>query len=185
MIDSRAALKNSIKKINNIKTNNEYKELKKELKTFQNQIICTSLYFQYFDFELSENINMRRSYYLSIAADIAKQSNMFQKHGAIVVYKKNIISKGCNIFTNQFRNNYSMHAEIVAINNAIKKNISKDILNKSELFVVRISNCNILKYSKPCINCQKYIKKFSIKKTYYSTNYEYDKMMGYECIECY
>ena len=31
---------------------------------------------------------MRRQYYLNIAADLAKQSNMFQKHGAIIVYKK-------------------------------------------------------------------------------------------------
>lgn len=184
MIDSRAALKNSIDKIYNIKTNEEYKNIKKELKSLQNKLICTSLYFQYFDFELSENINMRRQYYLNISADLAKQSNMFQKHGAIIVYKKNIIGKGYNIFTNQAKNNYSMHAEIVAINNATKKRINKDILSKSELFVVRISNCNVLKYSKPCINCQKYINKFNIRKTYYSTNYEYDKMMGYECIEC-
>jgi len=171
MIDSRAALKNSIDKIYNIKTNEEYKNIKKVLKSLQNEVICTSLYFQYFDFELSENINMRRQYYLNIAADLAKQSNMFQK-------------QGYNIFTNQARNNYSMHAEIVAINNATKKKINKDILSKSELFVVRISNCNVLKYSKPCINCQKYINKFNIRKTYYSTNYEYDKMMGYEFIEC-
>lgn len=179
MIDSRDALDISTK-INNIKSNVEYKELKKELKNLQNKIITTSLYFQLFDFQLYECINLRRSNYLNIAAELAKQSNMFQKHGAIIVYKKNIIAKGYNIFTNQSKNNYSMHAEIVAINNAIKKKISKDILTKSELFVVRISNCNILKYSKPCINCQKYINKHKIKKTYYSTNYEYDKKM-----ECY
>ena len=73
-----------------------------------------------------------------------------------------------------------MHAEIVAINNAIK-NKHKEILSECELYVVRIgsnSMDNLLKYSKPCINCQKYINKFNIKKIFYSTNYDYDKVIS-------
>jgi deoxycytidylate deaminase len=72
-----------------------------------------------------------------------------------------------------------MHAEIVAINNVIK-NYGKDVLQESKLYIVRIApeskSKNLLKYSKPCLNCQKYINKFNIKKTYYSTNYDYDKV---------
>jgi len=176
MIDSINAL--------NFTTEKEYKEFKKNIKSMQNYINYTSsLYYQYFDLELYKKINLRINYYLDFAAKLAKQSNMYQKHGAIIVYKKNIIGKGFNIFNNNCKNNYSMHAEIVAINNVIKNKYSKDILNKCELFVVRISNYtgvnnnNILKYSKPCFNCQKYINKFNIKKIYYSTNYEFDNLL--------
>ncbi|MAT13443.1 MAG: hypothetical protein CMM02_20785 [Rhodopirellula sp.] len=175
MIDSQNAL-NIYNKLSNIKNNDELKIIKKELKKYQNELVSTSLYFQFFDNQLSQNINLKKKYYLEIASDIAKNSNMFQKHGAIIVYKKNIIGKGCNNTTIKKNSNcnYSIHAEISAINNVIK-NYNKDILQYSDLFVVRISNDNLLKYSKPCINCQKYINKFNIKKTYYSTNYEYDK----------
>ena len=171
---------NSLNQLNslNIKSDKEFKEFKKNLKEFQNQIICTSLYFQIFDEEIAQHINTRRSNYFNIASNIAQNSNMFQKHGAIIIHKKSIISSGCNMYCNSGKVNYSMHAEIIAINNALKKKY-KDILNNCELYVVRIgpnNSSNILKYSKPCINCQKYICKFNIKKIFYSTNYDYDKL---------
>lgn len=179
MVDSRDALNSllyNFSKLNKIKTNKEYKIVKQNLKNLTNQIINTSLYFQYFDQELIQNINLRRSYYLDIAASLAKSSTMFQKHGAILVNKRNIIGKGCNIYSKKSNTNYSMHAEIMTINNAIKTK-TKEILANSEMYVVRISTCekkNILKYSKPCFNCQKYINKFKINKVYYSTNYDFD-----------
>ena len=106
---------------------------------------------------------------------------MFQKHGAVIVYKKTIIATGYNSYSYNSRTNFSIHAEIIAINNAIK-NSNKELLSDSKLYIVRIApeskSKYMLKYSKPCLNCQKYINKFNIKKIFYSTNYDYDKVIS-------
>ena len=171
MVDSLNALK-SLNKME------DYKNYKKEIKE-KNKSQIMSNYFEYFDEEIVSTLKLHQKYYFEIAANIAKNSNMFQKHGAVIVYKKNIIASGYNSYSYNSRTNFSMHAEIVAINNVIK-NYGKDVLQESKLYIVRIApeskSKNLLKYSKPCLNCQKYINKFNIKKTYYSTNYDYDKV---------
>lgn len=176
MIDSLNALSAKFD-IANIKTDAEYKYMKKYIKeNYCKNLLSTSQYFNFLDEENPQNVNNRKRYYFDIASKTAHRSNMFQKHGAIIVYKKNIISKGFNMYKGNSKNIYSMHAEIVAINNAIK-NKHKEILSECELYVVRIgsnSMDNLLKYSKPCINCQKYINKFNIKKIFYSTNDEFE-----------
>lgn len=172
MIDSLDALKS----LNSIKNINEYK---RQLKNYHNQVKYTSLYFKYFDEVDPEKINSKKSYYLEYAAEIALNSNMFQKHGAIIICQKKIIGTGYNTYSNN-KSNFSKHAEVNCINNVIKT-YGESILSKCELYVVRIGppcTNNIFKYSKPCNNCQKVINKFNIKKTYYSTNYEYDKILS-------
>lgn len=173
MVDSQNALK-SLTKLE------EYKNYKKEIKKKNNTSIM-SKYFEYFDEENVIDLKLHQKYYFEIAANIARNSDMFQKHGAVIVYKKTIIATGFNSYSFNNKSNFSMHAEIVAINNVIK-NYNKDILSESKLYIVRIApeskSKNILKYSKPCLNCQKYINKFNIKKIFYSTNYEYDKIIS-------
>lgn len=179
MVDTLNALKHSLV---NVKNTNEYKNIKKKIKEMNNNSIYMSEYFECFDNEYVNNSKLHQKYYFDIASKIARNSNMFQKHGAVIVYKKNIISTGFNSYNFNSKNNFSIHAEIVAINNAIK-NKYKKVLNECKLYIVRIApecydctNSNLLKYSKPCLNCQKYINKFNIDKVYYSTNYEFDKL---------
>lgn len=171
MQDSQNALK-SFSKLE------EYKNYKKEIKK-KNKTNIMSIYFEYFDEENVLNLKLHQKYYFDFAANIAKNSNMFQKHGSVIVYKKTIIATGYNSYSYNSKKNYSIHAEIIAINNAIK-NCNKEILSESKLYIVRIApetkSDNMLKYSKPCLNCQKYINKFNIKKIFYSTNYDYDKV---------
>jgi deoxycytidylate deaminase len=173
MVDSQNALK-SFNKLE------EYKNYKKEIKK-RNKTNIMSNYFEYFDDENVLNLKLHQKYYFNISANIAKNSNMFQKHGAVIVYKKTIIGTGYNSYTYNCKNTFSIHAEIIAINNAVK-NYNKEILCDSKLYIVRIApetkSDNLLKYSKPCLNCQKYINKFNIKKIYYSTNYDYDKIIS-------
>lgn len=173
MVDSQNALK-SLTKLE------EYKNYKKEIKKINNTSIM-SKYFEYFDEEHVIDLKLHQKYYFEIAANIARNSDMFQKHGAVIVYKKTIIATGFNSYSFNNKNNFSIHAEIVAINNVIK-NYNKDILSESKLYIVRIApeskSKYVLKYSKPCLNCQKYINKFNIKKIFYSTNYEYDKIIS-------
>ena len=173
MLDSQNALKSFTKL-------EEYKNYKKEIKN-KNKTSIMSNYFEYFDEENVMDLKLHQKYYFDIAANIAKNSNMFQKHGAVIVYKKTIISTGYNSYSYNSKTNFSIHAEIVAINNAIK-NSNKELLCYSKLYIVRIApeskSKYILKYSKPCLNCQKYINKFNIKKIFYSTNYDNDKVIS-------
>ena len=150
----------------------EYK--KKQIREKFNSGLLTSSYFEYFDEIDPKNMSIKQKYYLQIAAEIAMNSVMNHKHGAIIVHKKEIIAAGFNHLNSSF----SMHAEIAAITQL--KGREKDILPECELYVVRIAPKkydNTLKYSKPCMNCQNYISKKCIKKIYYSTNYEYDALL--------
>lgn len=121
-------------------------------------------------------ISARHSNYINIATQEAKKSPMLQKHGCIVVYKNEIISKAYNYVPISVRSN-SIHAEI----HALKKIKHKSFLFKDcTLYIVRIgpdSYNNPLKYSKPCPACASYINLCNIRKVFYSTNHEYDTML--------
>nr|QOI90435.1 hypothetical protein HWQ62_00299 [Pyramimonas orientalis virus] len=115
---------------------------------------------------------LKNETFLKIAAEVAKKSTMTQKHGCIIVHKKQVIATGYNTMPSMFQN--SLHAEINAINKLKNKQY---VLKDCDLYIVRIgpdSLCNALKYSKPCPNCTRQILNNKIKKVYYSTNYEYD-----------
>jgi len=169
MVDSRNARRGA-DTINAEKFKNELK------KKFQKHLL-TSDYFQYFDEVCPKDMNIKQQDYLQIAANVAMNSVMNHKHGAVLVYKKNVIAVGYNYNLASF----SIHAEVAAISQL--KGRDKNILADCELYVVRIGPRkydNALKYSKPCANCQNYITKKCIKKTYYSTNYDFDN----KCLEC-
>lgn len=121
--------------------------------------------------------------FLDKAAYYAKNSNLNHKHGCIIIYDKEIISTGYNKKNNSFTN-YSIHAEVDAINNLNKKYKNKKIMNNSSLYVVRIRNGlnDCLKMSKPCLNCAKKIMKLGIKNVYYSVDNNYINDFLYEQI---
>lgn len=138
---------------------------------------ATSEYFEKYDEQLPKNYNRIQKKFLDIAGKIALNSSMLHKHGALIVHKNKIVSYGFNYRCDTLSKNYSIHAEICAINNM--KN--KSIFNECDMYVVRIASDtynNILKYSKPCENCKKIINKYNIRKIYYSTNYEYDDLLN-------
>jgi deoxycytidylate deaminase len=158
-------------------TNEDFRRFKSKIRdkyNLHNINILTSDYFKYFDNDCPKDMSCRQEYYLHHAAHVAMHSNMNHKHGAVIVYKKNIISVGYN----HYCGTTSIHAEIAAINNL--KGRDKCILDKCQLYVARIGPDrldNPLKYSKPCNSCQNYIAKKSIKQIFYSTNYEFDKLV--------
>ena len=172
-MDARRGAAITTNKFTNL-TNFEYRIMKKEIKDTimsKDTSIVTSQYFEYFDTSDTQRIHYKQNYYLDIAAQAALKSDMNHKHGAIVVYKKNVIATG----NNYYKGEHSIHAEVDAISKLRGKN--KEILPQCDLYVVRIGPEKMqhhLKYSKPCCNCQKYISKKCIKRTFYSTNYSYD-----------
>jgi deoxycytidylate deaminase len=121
------------------------------------------------------------------AVELAKKSNMSNKHGSVIVDNKgNIISTGFNkmiyvpkdklkIFDKNTRVKISNHAEEVALKNANPKK-----LNGAKLYIIRAAlgtgicgETPIFMNSKPCKRCtqiiESCIKRFGLKVVYYSS----------------
>jgi tRNA(Arg) A34 adenosine deaminase TadA len=100
------------------------------------------------------------SYFISVAITEAKKSKMLHKHGCVIVCKNKIMAKGHNYM---FNKHISIHAEI----DAIKKMHTTDFAGCT-MYVIRISNTNTLKLSKPCSHCAVTINALGIRRVYYS-----------------
>jgi len=102
--------------------------------------------------------------YLQVCKEIANKSVCHYKHGAILVYKKNIIARGYNDELYKFPlpvGSFSIHAEANVIRQ-IDNKYRKKILENCVLYVVRINKNGQLMNSKPCNNCQKLIDKYNL-----------------------
>jgi tRNA(Arg) A34 adenosine deaminase TadA len=116
------------------------------------------------------------------AIELAKKSNMENKHGCVIVDNKgNIISVGFNkmlcipknkieIFNKNTRVKISNHAEEVALKKADPKK-----LNGAKLYIIRLGitkDYSTLMNSKPCKRCtsiiESCIKRFGIKAVYHT-----------------
>lgn len=113
------------------------------------------------------DITRKNELFMERAAEVALKSSMQQKHGAVIVYKNNIIGSGFNYICDYMCNNYSIHAEVAAISSLF---YNKKILEFCDIYVVRIAPAfnNSLRNSKPCRNCTNFIKKYNLRNTYYS-----------------
>lgn len=131
---------------------------------------------------------MRRTF-IDQAILIAEKSNLkVANHGAVVIYRGKVVGRGYNKYCVENKNKvnrWSIHAEVDAINNALRK-ISPDDLRKSTLIVVRklkdgtqINNtqtlskaenimCEDIGFSAPCKHCANFIIKNGLKACYYS-----------------
>ena len=111
---------------------------------------------------------MIKRLFIDEAYNQALKSDMNFNHGAVVIHRGKIIGKGYNTYINSNYNiKNSVHAEVSAINDALK-NIRETELKHCILIIIRINNQGECLNSKPCINCEKIIKKFSLKKVFYS-----------------
>ena len=81
---------------------------------------------------------MRRDYIEEALLNAEKSILKVANHGAIVVFRGKIVGHGYNKYCvkNEKINKWSIHAEVDAINNALRK-ISLENLRKSTLIVVR------------------------------------------------
>ena len=113
---------------------------------------------------------MRRTFIDEAVLNAQKSLLNCSSHGAVVIYRGKIIGNGCNkdsIENINRVNKWTIHAEVDAINNALRK-ISKENLKQSTLIVVRVMNSGDTAMSAPCKCCEKFIKRCGIKTTYYS-----------------
>ncbi len=114
-------------------------------------------------------ISNKHKDFIFTASKLAQKSSHTHKHGCVIVHKGRIISTGynCSELGNQCI--YTKHAEfntISKLKRLRKKN--KLLFNECTLYVVRITDDENFRNSKPCNNCFEYIIKSGIKKIYYS-----------------
>lgn len=128
--------------------------------------------------EQTKTCKDKQENYLNKAAICATKSNVKnQRHGCVIVKDGEIVSEGFNHHTDHFEHKFTIHAEVDAL---FKLKKSKYVASDCELYVVRIGTDSMkkpLKYSRPCCDCTKAILKAGIKKVYFSTDDEFDKMI--------
>lgn len=118
------------------------------------------------DLSESSNKSSNQNHYFQIAICAAKKSCMNQKHGCVIVYKKQVVCTAYNTMPSTYKQ--SLHAEVNAIKKAKQMGY---MLNECDLYIVRIGQTSMdfpLKYSKPCKRCAEYISENRIKKIFYS-----------------
>ena len=121
---------------------------------------------------------MSRDYYVAKAVCESYKSNCTHRHGAIIVDESTgkIISKGYNRMTNNQKHLLSIHAEMDALR---KIKTFRNRYNNLSMYIVRYDSKE-LKYSKPCLTCACNIKRFGIKRIYFSFHDAYnDRVTGY------
>lgn len=123
---------------------------------------------------------MNHHYYIKLLGKIARAVNnspLRSKHASAIVLNNEVISVGVNQkkshpLQSEFgvtKHNIYLHAEIAAINNAIKNRSFLD-LSKAYLYIVRIRKETVFGWSLPCSGCLSAIAHYKIKNIIHSVN---------------
>tara|TARA_B100001996_G_C18622511_1_gene578316 strand:- start:456 stop:803 length:348 start_codon:yes stop_codon:yes gene_type:complete len=105
-----------------------------------------------------------KQHFFDIAVEEAERSVQRFKHGAVIVKGGKIVSTGFNKVSRKCPSHmFSVHAEVSAIKH------SKVGLCESHVYVVRL-NTSGLAESKPCENCQKFMKMHGVSRCFYSNS---------------
>ena len=120
-----------------------------------------------------KKITQMKQYYVDLARQEAEKSNMYQKHGCVIVKSRKvdnrkIVVKGYNYTKTEFNHKKSIHAEV----DAFMKIAWLDDFSDCDVYVVRICNTNhdILRYSRPCKDCAQLLMEKKFRNIYYSTD---------------
>lgn len=106
---------------------------------------------------------MKRAFvgYFSEAYHLTKKSGHPKFwHGSIVVIRNSIIGRGANF-------GY-IHAEVSSIMSCDSVRLSRAARDKLVVFVCRVNSRGLFRNSKPCENCQQYMRRRGISKVYYT-----------------
>jgi deoxycytidylate deaminase len=117
-------------------------------------------------------------YFMQHAIELAKKSTMEMKHGCVIVNTKcrdkQIVATGINehVLNCEERNVFSIHSEMKALANLIGiRGHNEKYLENCTAFVARVGSERLgyqVKMSRPCIKCQKLLKKMGIKRIFYT-----------------
>lgn len=102
---------------------------------------------------------------------IAEKSCVNQKHSAAIIKNGEVINIGYNKYCSSFAKKSTIHAEMDVLMN-LKKKYKKHLLTNIDIVIIRISSKgSILKNSRPCNQCLNILKKFNIRRVYYSNDF--------------
>jgi len=104
--------------------------------------------------------------FVARAAELAENSNLCFRHGAVVILGGKIVGEGFNYFDHHL-NSRSIHAEQAALIDSFKS-IKKKDLKKCTLLVVRINKSGNLCLSFPCSECHRLVRSYHLKSIVYS-----------------
>lgn len=112
--------------------------------------------------------------YLGLASEIAENSTMLMRHGAVITYKNQVIGCGYNMNRIQFKDNFignscSLHAEMNALRQAIIQYPKAALKHNLTIYVVRCNKSGKLIDSAPCANCTKKMLDSGIRTLVYSS----------------
>ena len=120
-------------------------------------------------------MSKRMNRLFAVAKEQANRSSCNYRLGACVVKRRKVLGKACNAYKTHPETNKDpaflkgLHAELGAC-----LNTSRNQLEGSDLFVVRILKNNSLALSRPCVICQEVLKRFGVSRVFYTmTNSEY------------
>lgn len=124
------------------------------------------------------------------AKEMARKSDMNDRHGAIMWSKKGYCGLGHNhnnMDKFRFGKIYgrrlcSVHAEISCLIDC-RLNVMRE--KRMKMLVIKLKRDESLGLSKPCGMCMAYLRKFKIKKVYYSTDDGIIESIKVNCIDRY
>ena len=91
------------------------------------------------------------------------------QHGSVCVRKNTIVGRG----TNKGR----LHAEVSSLICGQNSQNNKSLRNSPPVvFVVRVNVSGQFRNSKPCENCQRFMRRVGVQKVYFSTDSGFDMM---------
>lgn len=97
-------------------------------------------------------------YFLEASNQTKKSGHPKFQHGSIVVLRNSIIGRGANFGF--------MHAEVSSIQNC--DSVRRSSRDKLVVFVCRVNSRGFFMNSKPCDNCQRYMRRRGIWKVIYT-----------------
>lgn len=118
---------------------------------------------------------------MEYAIQLAKSSTMDSMHGCVILstnpkIKDPIVAQGFNthVHHQEHRRVFSIHAEMRALSDLIAiRGHNMQFFNNCIAFVARVGSENAgypVRMSKPCLKCQKLLRKMGIKRVFYTVD---------------
>jgi|LauGreDrversion4_2_1035121.scaffolds.fasta_scaffold01700_15 deoxycytidylate deaminase len=110
--------------------------------------------------------------FIEFACQYAYQSEMFSRHGCVLVSQGRIVSYGVNQLRNYSKDRIiqgcSCHAEMDAIRNAVKNKVFVKHVPKLTIYIARFNRNHTYLDARPCILCYHLISSYGIRRIVYT-----------------
>ncbi|ACH46859.1 putative cytidine deaminase [Feldmannia species virus] len=107
--------------------------------------------------------------HFDMCRNLAKRSQHSTfRHGSIAVSGSSVVGKGSN--------RRSLHAEVSAVKDTVKKKIGKGT-RRLKVYVCRVSSAGMFMNSRPCAKCMRFMRDAGVSKVYFSDQFGFAKIV--------